>query len=412
MQLVEKHIIDRNDNRFDTIDETAFASKNLYNAANYMIRQEFIFNGRYLKYPQVARLMKSHEAYKALPAKVSQQVLIVLDKNWQSYFAATQAWEKTPDKFLGKPKLPKYKDKTEGRNLLIYTIQAISKPSLELGIIKPSKLSIEVKTKQTNIDQVRIVPRKTHYVVEVIYTQEIQPANGRGAAKLNNLLVAGVDIGLNNLAAVTSNKQGHRPLVVNGKPLKSINQYYNKQKSSLQSQLNSEALDHKVVNAFSSKRIERLTDKRNRKIDFELHNASRFIINHLVDEGIGNLVIGKNDNWKQNISIGKKNNQNFVSIPHARFVQQLTYKAQLVGIFVVTTEESYTSKCSFLDLEPIEKHEQYQGKRIKRGLFRSSDGTLINADVNGACNIIRKEAPNAFADGVEGFVVTPVKVTL
>jgi putative transposase len=342
--------------------------------------------------------MKSDEAYLGLPAKVSQQVLRVLDKNWQSYFAATSAWEKNPDKFLGQPKLPKYKHKTEGRNLLVYTIQAVSKPALERGCIKPSKLPVEVKTNQTQIDQVRIVPKKTHYVVEVVYTSSIEPA------ELDSTKVAGIDIGLNNLAAVTSNKPAHTPVVVNGRPLKSVNQYYNKRKAQLQSQLKNDVT--------SSHRIERLTDKRNRKIDCELHRASRFVIDHLVEQRIGNLVIGKNDNWKQEIQIGKRNNQNFVSIPHARFVLMLSYKAQLVGINVVTIEESYTSKCSFLDLEPIEKCEGYQGKRIKRGLFRSGDGTLINADVNGAYNIIRKEAPNAFADGVEGVVVHPVKVTL
>jgi len=140
-----------------------------------------------------------------------------------------------------------------------------------------------------------------------------------------------------------------------------------------------------------------------------LHSASRQIIDHLVDEGIGIVVIGKNKSWKQEINLGKQTNQNFVSIPHARFVDMLSYKAKLAGIKVVTTEESYTSKCSFLDLEPIGKQEKYTGKRVKRGLFRASDGRLINADVNGSGNIIRKVVPNAFeADGIEDFVVRPL----
>jgi IS605 OrfB family transposase len=419
MQLVEQHIISKGDSRFQTIGEAAFASKNLYNAANYNYRQEFIKNNRYIPYQELAKEMKETSEYKALPAKVAQQVLIVLDKNWKSFFAAIQEWKANKSKFNGRPKLPKYKEKQKGRNLLIYTIQAISKRFLKQSIIKPSGLDILVKTKQKEINQVRIIPRKTHYVVEVIYTQQ------ETQAEVNKNYIAGVDIGLNNLAAVASNKPGFVPLLVNGRPLKSINQFYNKRRASLQSQLENPkkgaglsadkdrkcALSSTGVSKSTSRRIDRLTDKRNRRIKHELHVASLLIVDHLVKEQIGTLVIGKNKNWKQEINIGKKNNQNFVSIPHARFVDMLKYKAELQGIEVYTPEEGYTSKCSFLDLEPIEKHETYVGQRIKRGLFCSKEGILINADINGACNIIRKVAPNAFADGVEGAVVRPLKVS-
>jgi putative transposase len=148
--------------------------------------------------------------------------------------------------------------------------------------------------------------------------------------------------------------------------------------------------------------------KRTRRIDRYLHTASRRIIDLLLVEGIGTLVIGKNPNWKQECNIGKRNNQNFVNIPHARFIEMLSYKAKLVGIAVMVTEESYTSKCSFLDMEPIGKHEQYLGKRVKRGLFRSADGRHINADVNGSYNMVRKVAPDAFEQGSRGCVVHPV----
>jgi len=394
MQLVEQHIIKKTDKCWKSIDDASFASKNLYNAANYILRQEFIFNNRYIPYEELAKEIKDKDEYKALPAKVAQQVLRVLDKNWQSFFAA----KANPSKFNGSPKLPKYKDKQKGRNLLIYTIQAISKPQLKKGIIKLSGLDVLIFTKQKEVNQVRIVPRKTHYVVEVIYTQK------ETQAEVNPNYYAGVDIGVNNLAAVASNKPGFVPLLVNGRPLKGINQFYNKRRAQLVSQL-----DHPKKG--TSKRIERLTDKRNRRIKHELHVASFNIIDHLVKERIGTLVIGKNKNWKLKINIGSRNNQNFVSIPHARFVEMLKYKAELQGIQVYTTKEGYTSKCSFLDREPIEKHDVYMGRRIKRGLFRSKEGILINADINGACNIIRKVAPNAFADGVEGAVVRPLKVS-
>ncbi|MFQ6044554.1 MAG: RNA-guided endonuclease TnpB family protein, partial [Candidatus Poribacteria bacterium] len=196
MQLVEQHIIGKGDPRFQAIDNAAFASKNLYNAANYILRQEFIFNNRYIPYEELAKEIKETPDYKALPAKVAQQVLIVLDKNWKSFFAAIEEWKAKKSKFNGRPKLPKYKDKQKGRNLLIYTIQAISKPKLQQGIIKPSGLNILIKTKQKEVNQVRIVPRKTHYVIEVVYTQK------ETQAQVNKNYIAGVDIGLNNLAAV------------------------------------------------------------------------------------------------------------------------------------------------------------------------------------------------------------------
>ncbi|MCH8292224.1 transposase [Candidatus Poribacteria bacterium] len=340
--------------------------------------------------------VKGSDAYCGLPHKVSNWVLKTLKKNWTAYFKAHREWEKNPEKFTDNPRIPKYKDKETGRNVLTYELGAISrkKEILEQGIIKPSGLSFEVKTNQAEYDIVRIVPRKTHYVVEVVYTQP------ETKAQVNPDWIAGVDIGLNNLAAIASNKPGFVPLLVNGRPLKSQNQYYNKEKASLQSQLDDPEYG-------TSQRIESLTDRRNRRINHDLHTASRRLVDWLVKEQIGTLAIGKNDGWKQEINIGKRNNQNFVSIPHSRFISMLTYKAQLVGIKVVVTEESYTSKCSFLDLESIEKHETYMGQRVRRGLFRASNGRFINADVNGAYNLIRKVAPNAFADGVEGIAVCP-----
>ena len=189
MQLVERHIISKNDARYQAIDQAAFASKNLYNASNYEVRQVYIHQRKYLNYYEMDRRMQSHEAYKALPAKVSQQVLKQLAHDWESFFKARDAYHANPSRFLGRPKLPTYKHKTEGRNLLVYTIQAISqgKRSLQRGIIRPSKLEIEVQTKQKTLDQVRIVPRKGFYVVEVIYEQEVKPA------QLNPTLYAGID---------------------------------------------------------------------------------------------------------------------------------------------------------------------------------------------------------------------------
>jgi putative transposase len=401
MHLVERHVIERADPRFQAIDRAAFASKNLYNAANYELRQAFIFQGVYLSYPQMHQHMKDHGAYQALPAKVAQQVLRVLDKNWQSFFAALQAWREDPSKFLGRPRLPRYKDKQQGRNLLVYTIQALSLPALRNGLVCPSMLGITVPTRQQHVQQVRIIPRIGFYVVEVVYEREPTPA------AVNPALHAGIDIGLNNLAVLTADKPGFIPRVVNGRPVKSINQFYNKRRAVLQSQL---------AEAYTSRRLERLTTRRTRRIDHFLHTASRRIIDLLVAEGIGTLCIGQNPLWKQQANMGKRTNQHFVSVPHARLIDMLTYKAELVGIQVRITEESYTSKASFLDGDPLPSYDathpapSFSGKRVQRGLYRAADGRHINADVNGSYNVIRKVAPDAYAQGNRGCVVHPMRL--
>lgn len=398
MQLVSKHIIDRNHWLYKQLDKLCFLSKNLFNYANYLIRQKFIGSGEYLDYYKIQKLCQGKTDYLALPAKVSQQVLLRLHESWKSFFAATKEYKLHPDKFKARPKIPRYKHKTLGRNVLTYTAQAISKKWLKKGIINLSLTDIFLTTKVSPVNQVRIVPKTYHYSIEIVYEPKAVTKSSSGFEG-----IAGIDIGLNNLATITSNQKGFGPLIINGKPLKSINAYYHQKKALLQSYLKGERQ--------TSIKINHLTHKRNVKVDNYLHNASRFIINHLAANRIGTLVIGKNDNWKQAINLGKQNNQNFVAIPHARFIEMLTYKAQLAGIVVKVIEESYTSKCSFLDNEPCVKHSEYKGKRIKRGLFRAGDGRLINADVNGSANIVKKAFPNAFAEGIQGVVVRPVRVT-
>jgi putative transposase len=290
----------------------------------------------------------------------------MLDKNWQGFFAALKAYRADPSRFRKRPGLPRYLDKTEGRYVLVYTVQALSKPAVGRGVIVPSGLAIELRTKQTRIAQVRIVPSGQFYMVEVVYEKDLEPA------AVDAALIAGIDVGLNNLAAIASNKPGFVPVLINGRPAKYINQRYNKRRAELQAKLGQPR---------RTQRMERLTTKRTRQINHYLHTHSRRIIDLLVTEGIGTLIIGKNDGWKQEISIGKRNNQNFVQVPHARFIQMLSYKAELVGIEVRLVNESHTSKCSFLDDEPIQHHARYVGKRIARGLFRASSGRLINKEL-------------------------------
>jgi IS605 OrfB family transposase len=404
MQLAERHIIKSTEHRFAPIDELAFKSKNLYNAANYVIRQSFVYGWGYINYNEMNRLMKSHQAYKVLPAKVSQQILMVLDKNWKSFFEAVKAYKVDDSKFTGRPKLPKYKDKVKGRNILVYTIQAISSKQLKKGVIKLSGTEISIKTqiKPDRICQVRLVPKCDSYVIEVIYNEPESTLE-----QIQKEAVASIDLGLNNLVALTSNQSGFTPLLINGRPLKSINQFYNKRKARLQTQLKGSRK--------SSPRIQRLTRCRNQKIDNYLHHTSRLILDILIAKQIGALVIGKNAQWKTEIDLGKQTNQNFVSIPHARLIEMLEYKARLVGIKVIVQEESYTSRANFFGLDPIpvygktDKDAVFTGKRIKRGLYKTSVGRLINSDINGSYNILRKAIPNAFSNGIGSCVVRALR---
>jgi IS605 OrfB family transposase len=403
MQLAERHIIKSTEYRFAQIDELAFKSKNLYNAANYVIRQSFVYGWSYINYNEMNRLMKSHQAYKAMPAKVSQQILMILDKNWKAFFEAVKAYKVDDSKFTGSPKMPKYKDKVKGRNILVYTIQAISSKLLKKGIIKLSGTNLSIKTKVNpeRVCQVRLVPKCDSYVIEVIYDKSESTVS-------DDKFVASIDLGLNNLVALTSNQPGFTPLLINGRPLKSINQFYNKRKARLQTQLKGSRK--------SSPRIQRLTRCRHQKIDNYLHHTSRLIVDLLIAKQIGTLVIGKNAQWKTEIDLGKQTNQNFVSIPHARLIEMLEYKARLVGIKVIVQEESYTSRSNFLDLDPIpvygktDKDIVFSGRRIKRGLYKTSVGQLINSDVNASYNILRKAIPNAFSNGIGSCVVQPRRV--
>jgi putative transposase len=412
MQLVERHLIRRDDPRFAVIDAAAFASKNLYNQATYQIRQAFIHEQKYLPSAEIFHRIKHMECYQALPRKVSNSILILIHKNWVAFFKANDAYKDDPSSFTGRPKLPNYKHKEKGRTILIYDKQALGKRIFKkTGKLVPSGLPIEIATKITaweKIAQVRMVPRLDGYMVEVVYEQEEQQA------EVDGKLVAAVDLGVNVLAALTSNKPGFAPRLVSGKPIKSVNQYYNKQRAKHQHHLSHE-------NRFTSRQLDQITTKRNRRVDSYLHTASRRIIDLLVSEGIGTLVIGKNPLWKQEANMGRKNNQQFVQLPHARFIDQLTYKAQLVGIKLVLQEESYTSKASFLDSDPLPTYQAnrtekpiFSGTRIARSWYRASDGTVIHADINGSLNILRKSNSDLLrlGRGVAGAAVRPRRLAV
>lgn len=370
MILSERHIIKKSNSLYSELDNLCFLSKNVYNSALYAIRQYYFENKKYLSWVSVNNKFVNDKQvdYYALPCKVSQQTIKMVHNNMKSFFNALKAKN-------SKPKLPRYLDKEKGRYIVTYTNQAISKKELKNGYIALSKTNVRIKTKVNKVKQVRVVPRNNHIVVEVLYEVE-----NKNKDVNKNKKYCGIDLGLNNL--MTCAFQDENPIIFNGRPLKSINWRYNKRKSQLQSKL--------PGNRKTSKMIGNITLKRNNRVSDYLHKVTSMFINYAVSNGISDVVVGYNKEWKQRINIGAVNNQNFVQIPYYKLLNMLTYKCELNGISLNVTEESYTSKCSFLDDEPPCKHESYSGKRIHRGLFKSSDGRLINADVNGALNILKK----------------------
>lgn len=369
MILTERHIIKRSNSLYNELDNLCFLSKNIYNSALYAVRQYYFENKKYISWINVNKNFVNDKQvdYYALPCKVSQQTLKMVDQNMKSFFNAIKSKK-------SKPKLPKYLDKIKGRFVVTYTDQAISKKELKHGFIVLSKTNVRIKTKVKDVKQVRIVPRNNFIVVEVLYEAECKEHID------TDKKYCGIDLGLNNL--MTCSFQNEIPIIFNGRPLKSINWYYNKEKSRLQSLLDN--------GKKTSKKIQNITLKRNNRVSDYLHKITSMFINYAVSKGISDVVVGYNKEWKQGINIGKVNNQNFVGIPYYKLLNMLKYKCELHGISLAVTEESYTSKCSFLDDENICRHKEYAGKRIKRGLFKSSSGKLINADVNGALNILNK----------------------
>lgn len=289
--------------------------------------------------------------------------------------------------------IPKYLDKN-GRFEVIYTNQAISNKLLKENKLQLSGLKeFILPIKHNSIKQSRIIHKGNHLIIEILY--EVKEKE-----YLNNNRYCSIDLGINNLCTIGSNVI--KPIIINGKPLKSINQYYNKKLATLKSR--------QTNKQFNKQKIQKLNFKRNNKINDYLHKSSHYIVNHLVSNNIANLVIGLNKEWKQETNIGKVNNQNFVQIPHSKLIEMLKYKCQLEGINVIVREESYTSKCSFIDNESICKHENYLGKRIKRGLFVSKEKRIFNADLNGALNILKKEVPE-LQYGIE-VCSTPIVFTI
>lgn len=374
------------------LDKITTLSNNLYNFALFNIRQNYFKNKTFLNYYGNYPLCKENENYKELPSQAAQQVLKQVDNSFKSFFQANKDYKKHPNKYKAKPRILKYREKG-GKNIVTIPSQTIY---LKENYLQFPKTDFKIFLGSLKIDkiiEVKIKPYKTYYEICITYeAKDLQKVE-------HNENYISIDLGINNFIT-TSNNIGKRPFIVKGGVIKSINQYYNKQKATLMSY---------VKDRGTSNRIDKLTRKRNNKINNYLHNVSRRLINYCNDNNITNIVIGYNKGWKQEVNLGKVTNQKFICIPFYTFINQVKYKAESLGINVIIQEESYTSKCDALSLEDLKHKEEYFGKRIKRGLFKSRTNELINADVNGALNILRKVIGNDFLSLLDrGLVKNPV----
>ena len=394
MRLVERHIV--KDNRFEDI---CLKSGLLYNYVLYLVRQG-IFNKEYLKeYELSTKLGRENQFdFRQLPSSISQQVVGQVFKSIKSWMKLKKGFEKNPSKYNNhRPHLPKYK-KGKKQNMIVFTTSACRIKDGYIHFVKDIVNPIKTKIGDNKLCQVRIIPQATCYVVEVIYEKKEQDLN------LNKDNVLSIDLGLNNLCSCISNV-GIKPFIVNGRIMKSFNQWYNKKKAKLMSFVGDKG---------TSKRLRQLNNYRNFWIEDHIHKISRYIVNYCVDNNIGSLVVGLNKGWKQEINLGKKANQKFVEILFSKFVDKISYKCKLVGISFYLSEESYTSKVDHLVFEELEKHDVYLGKRKRRGLFQSSVNKLINADINGAIGIGRKVFGDSCVNRVidSGLAFNPIKVNI
>ena len=358
------------------------------------------------------RAMKE-ENYVTISAQTAQGVLKNLHQNWKSFFASTKEYKKHPDKYLGKPKIPDYLDK-EGLKEVTLTNQDCDVKERKYLKFPGTKerLNIgKVAAMPGTLQEVRVIPAYDHFTVEVVLKveppKEAQEDNGRYLA---------IDLGVANLITMVTNVLGLSPILVRGGRIKALNQLYNKLNAKYYSIL---CKGHEPKEGqHTSKRLQKLARKRHDRIKDAFHKMSRYVVNYAVDNEMSKIVIGHNVAWKQEATMGRRNNQTFVFLPHSLLIQMIEYKAKAAGIDVIVTEESYTSKASALDSDTIptygESHgdekPKFSGRRVKRGLYVAKDGTKINADVNGAMNILRKVVPNAFAKGVVGRVKAPLVV--
>ncbi|WP_292485617.1 transposase [Methanohalobium sp.] len=412
MKFTTKNYLRMNKQQYRIVDTLSKLSKNLYNVGVYNVRQYYFYNNKFLPYNSNYHYCKDNDNYSLLYSDNSQQILKVVDRSFKSFLKLLK--KKKNGDYDQPVNIPNYLDKN-GRFVLIYPAQRININGryFKLGMSREFKkqyglngdeltFKLPDHIRSDELTEVRIVPKHDGKFYQIQYVYDKKPED----MNLDKNQYLSIDLGLDNFATCVETSTGTAE-IIDGKHIKSINQFYNKEKARLQGVKDKQGMEHKFTN-----RLSRLTNKRDNKVDEFLNRSVDYIIKTCIDKDIGNVVIGELKEIKQEQNIGKKNNQNFQSIPYFLFKSKLQSKCELYGIQYREIEESYTSKTDALALEPIRKHEKYMGRRIKRGLFKSSTGQLINADVNGALNILRKVVGDSCINRItdRGIVSRPERI--
>lgn len=400
MERTERHVINKNHPMYTACDLLCLQSKNMYNLCNYTIRQAFIKDGVVKKYGDLNKELKHTDAFKELGSNSAQMVTKILCKNWKSFLVAVKDYTNNPDKYFAKPKIPKYLKKNSRFVCTLTNWQTqIHDGYLYFAFKRLKPFNNMFRTKITGYHlSTRIIPKGGCYVLEIVYQTEPKQMN------LDKNRIVSIDLGVNNFVTMANNI-GEEPIVINGKGIKSYNQYWNKEIAKYRSIA-------KITNNLDwTKRLQQLTDKRNFKMDYIMHCASKWIIEYCIKHNIGTIVVGKNNKWKQECDMGKFINQRFVQIPYEMFISKLRYKCEDFSIQFIENEESYTSGTSCLDNELPVKENYNKDRRIHRGLFVSNKGTKINADVNAAYQIMKKVFSN-ITNEIVGEHLHPVIINL
>ena len=375
---------------FRNLKYLSHVAKNLTNEAIYNIRQYYFNKKKYLSYNENYKMLKNSENYKKLNSNMAQQILKEVDGSFKSFFGLLKLARNGQYNFKD-IKLPKYLAKDGFTTLVIGFVR------LKDGILivpysnsfrkthQEVKIKLPPVLKDKKIKEIRIIPKQHSRYFEIQYTYEVEEVQ----RELNENNALGIDLGIDNLCTCVTNAGAS--FIIDGRKLKSINQYYNKTNATLQSIKDKQKIGHITL------RQKRIARKRNSRINDYLSKAARIILNYCLNNDIGKLVLGYNEDFQRKSNIGSINNQNFVNIPYGKLRDKLIYLCKLYGIEFKLQEESYTSKASFFDGDEIPIYDKensqkyiFSGKRIKRGLYQTSKGYQLNADCNGALNILRK----------------------
>ena len=378
---------------YRTIRELCHIAKNLANEAIYNVRQYYFSEGEFLKYEKNYTLLKNSPNYKALNSNMAQQILKEVDGSFKSFFSLLKLAKQ--GKYAFKDcRLPRYLPK-DGYTTLVIGFVRLKGNKLILPFsnsFKKTHKAVEITIPPMLLDkkvkEIRIIPKAKARFFEIQYIYEAECVQ----RNLNTNNALALDLGINNL--VTAVSSNGKSFIIDGKKLKSINRWFNKENARLQS-----IKDKQHYGKKSTSRQKAIARNRNNKVNDYMNKAARKVINYCIANDMGTLVVGYNETFQRGGHIGKRNNQNFVNIPYGQLRSKLEYLCKMNGIIFVKQEESYTSKSSFWDRDDIPVYNadnpreyQFSGKRIHRGQYKTASGKIINADVNGALNIMRKSS--------------------